>query len=263
MTDAFPRGRFVWYELMTSDPSAARSFYTQLTGWSAKDGGVADQPYTEWVNGETPVGGVMQLPDEATRQGAPPHWLAYVAVPSVDETLQQAEGLRAKKLMGPMDIPNVGRIAVIQDPHGAVFAIYTPAGEVPGPGGAPAVGDFSWHELTTADHAAAFDFYTALFGWVKTQAMDMGPGGTYQMFGRLAGESIGGMFNKPADQPGPPASWLLYIRVDDVRAKIEQVNQLGGQVLNGPQEVPGGDLVAQCVDPQGAAFALHSTKPAG
>ena len=80
MTDTFPRGRFIWYELMTSDPSAAQSFYTQLIGWTTKDGEIADQPYTEWMNGETPVGGVMQLPDEAKQQGAPPHWLAYGGV---------------------------------------------------------------------------------------------------------------------------------------------------------------------------------------
>ena len=261
MTDAFPRGRFVWYELMTSDPSAAQSFYTQLTGWTTKAGDVAGQPYTEWVNGETHIGGVMQLPGEAEQQGAPPHWLGYVAVPSVDETLQQAEGLGAKKLVGPMDIPTVGRIAVLQDPQGAVFAVYTPAGDVPGHDGVPAVGEFSWHELTTTDHGAAFDFYSALYGWVKTEAMDMGPGGTYQMYGRIPGRSIGGISNKPADQPGPPASWLYYVTVPDVHAKVEQVKQLGGQVLNGPMEVPGGDFVAQCMDPQGAAFAIHSLRP--
>ena len=61
--------------------------------------------------------------------------------------------------------------------------------------------------------------------------------------------------------PGPPAYWLYYVTVPDVREKIDQVKQLGGQVVNGPQEVPGGDIVAQCVDPQGAAFALHSLKP--
>jgi predicted enzyme related to lactoylglutathione lyase len=214
------------------------------------------------MNGETQVGGVMQLPDEAKQQGAPPHWLAYVAVPSVDDTLRQAERLGAKKLVGPMDIPTVGRIAVLQDPQGAVFAVYTPSGDAPGHDGVPAVGEFSWHELATSDYAAAFEFYTALYGWVKTEAMDMGPGGgTYQMFGRIPGRSIGGMSNKPADQPGPPASWLYYVTVPDVHAKVEQVKQLGGQVLNGPMEVPGGDFVAQCMDPQGAAFAIHSLKP--
>ena len=261
MTDACPRGRFVWYELATSDPVAAQRFYTQLIGWTTKEGTAGDQPYTEWVNGETHIGGVMQLPDEAEQQGAPPHWLGYVAVPSVDETLQQAEGLGAKKLVGPMDIPTVGRIAVLLDPQGAALAVYTPEGEAPGHDGVPAVGEFSWHELSTSDYLAAFDFYSALFGWVKGEAAEMGPGNIYQMFGQVEGQSIGGMFNKPADQPGPPAAWLYYVTVPDVHTKINQVKQLGGQVLNGPMEVPGGDFVAQCMDPQGAAFAIHSLKP--
>lgn len=262
MTNTFPRGRFVWYELMTTDPTAAETFYTQLTGWTTKKGDIADQRYTEWVNGETALGGLMQLPDEAKEQGAPPHWLAYVAVPSVEETLQQAQGLGAKKLMGPMEIPTVGRIAVIQDPQGAVIAVYTPVGEVPGHDGEAAIGEFSWNELAASDYAAAFDFYSALFGWVKGEAMDMGPGGTYLMYGRVSDQALGGMFNKPPDQPGPPAVWLCYVTVADARAKAEQVKQLGGRVLNGPMEVPGGDVVAQCMDPQGAAFALHSKKPA-
>ena len=125
MTDACPRGRFVWYELATSDPVAAQRFYTQLIGWTTKEGTAGDQPYTERVNGETHIGGVMQLADEAKKAGAPPHWLAYVAVPSVDETLRQAEGLGAKKRVGPMDIPTVGRFAVIQDPQGAAFALHS------------------------------------------------------------------------------------------------------------------------------------------
>ncbi len=261
MTD-FPLGRFVWYELMTSDPEAARSFYTQLTGWTTKAGEVGDQPYTEWLNGDRSIGGLMRLPDEAKQQGAPPHWLAYVAVPSVDDTSSQAEALGAKTLVGPMDIPTVGRIAVLQDPQGAVFAVYTPSGDLPGHDGPPGVGEFSWHELATSDYASAFEFYSALFGWVKMDAADMGPGGIYQMYGCVPGQALGGMFNKPANQPGPPASWLFYVTVDDVRVSAERVVQLGGQVLNGPMEVPDGDIVAQCMDPQGAAFALHMVKPA-
>ena len=160
-----------------------------------------------------------------------------------------------------MDIPTVGRFAVIQDPQSAVLALYTPADDASGHDGQPAIGEFSWHELSTSDYAAAFDFYSALFGWVKTETMDMGPGGIYQMYGCVPGQALGGMFNKPADQPGPPASWLYYVTVLDVHAKVEQVKQLGGQVLNGPMDVPGGDIVAQCMDPQGAAFALHARKP--
>ena len=149
----------------------------------------------------------------------------------------------------------------VQDPQGAVLALYTPAGEAPGHDGETGIGEFSWHELATTDHAAAFDFYSALFEWTVVEAMDMGPGGMYQMYGRLSGQSLGGMFNKPAGTPGPPAFWLYYVTVPDVNAAVERVTQLGGQMLNGPMEVPGGDITAQCMDPQGAAFALHTKKP--
>ncbi len=84
----------------------------------------------------------------------------------------------------------------------------------------------------------------------------MGPGGIYQIYGHK-GAPLGGMFNKPDEMPGPPM-WLYYVSVDDVNQSVEKVTALGGQVLNGPMEVPGGDLIAQCVDPQGALFALHS-----
>jgi predicted enzyme related to lactoylglutathione lyase len=86
--------------------------------------------------------------------------------------------------------------------------------------------------------------------------MDMGPGGIYQIYGQ-GGAPLGGMFNKPDEMPGPPM-WLYYVSVDDVNIAVERVVELGGQVLNGPMEVPDGDLIAQCVDPQGALFALHS-----
>jgi predicted enzyme related to lactoylglutathione lyase len=116
--------------------------------------------------------------------------------------------------------------------------------------------EFSWHELATTDHSAAFEFYQALFGWNKTESMDMGPMGIYQMYGR--GEmTLGGMFNKSEDMPGPSA-WLLYIEVEDVDHTARKVQELGGKILNGPMEVPGGGRIAQCMDPQGAAFAIHS-----
>jgi predicted enzyme related to lactoylglutathione lyase len=118
------------------------------------------------------------------------------------------------------------------------------------------VGEISWHELTTTDHAKAYDFYQKLFGWEKTSAMDMWEMGEYQMYGR-GEETLGGMWTKPADLPMPP-NWLYYIRVANVDDAAERIKTLGGQVLNGPMDVPGGDRIAQCMDPQGAAFAVHS-----
>ncbi len=176
--------------------------------------------------------------------------------PDTDATAKQARALGGQVLSPPMDIPTVGRWAVLSDPQGAMFAAFTSVGDAPGHDGAPGPGEFSWHELATTDADAAFDFYQQLFGWEKTDAMDMGPDGMYQMYGRN-GLTVGGMFRKPAQMPGPP-SWLHYALVDDVHARVETVKQLNGQVLNGPMEVPGGDWIAQLMDPQGAMFAIHS-----
>jgi predicted enzyme related to lactoylglutathione lyase len=149
----------------------------------------------------------------------------------------------------------VGRFAVMSDPQGAVFAIFTPAGQAPGHEGAPELGEFSWHELATTEPPAAFRFYEKLFGWEKTTAMEMGELGTYQMYGR-AGVELGGIFPKPPQMPGPPA-WLHYIMVDDADKAAEITTASGGTVVNGPMDVPGGDRIAQLMDPHGAFFALH------
>ena len=258
MSPEIPRGRFVWYELMTGDPDAAQTFYTKLTGWKAQAWDGAPTSYTMWMNGDTPVGGLMQLPDEVKQQGAPPHWIAYAATPDVDATTARATEAGGRLLYGPTDIPTVGRVATLADRQGAVFALHTAAGAAPGHDGPWQIGEFSWHELATTDPEAAVDFYTGLLGWVKTDAMDMGPAGLYQMFGRSKERSMGGIFKKPPEMPGPSA-WLVYVRVDNVDERVDVVKTLGGQVLNGPMDVPGGDRVAQCLDPQGAAFAIHST----
>ncbi len=209
-----------------------------------------------WTKAEVPLAGAMKLPDEAVAAGSPPHWLAYVGSADVDATVKQAKQLGAQVYVEPRDIPSVGRFAVLADPQGAIFAVFAPAGEHPDRASDPQPGEFSWHELATTNHEAAFDFYHKLFGWEKTDSMDMGEAGIYQMYGHK-GRTLGGIFNKTADMPGPPA-WLCYIKVPDVREAVERVKKMGGSILNGPMEVPGGDLIAQCMDPEGAAFALHS-----
>ncbi|MGH7572889.1 MAG: VOC family protein, partial [Gemmatimonadota bacterium] len=201
------------------------------------------------------IGGVMELPQEACDQGAPPHWTAYVAVDDVDATAKKAGKLGGKVVVEPRDIPDVGRFAILHDPQGASIAIYRSEQETP-PAGEPQVGQFSWHELATTDHEAALAFYSELFGWKKTDAVDMGEMGTYQMYNK-GDRMLGGMFNKSGDMPGPPA-WLYYTRVEDIDETVEKVRAKGGQVMNGPMEVPGGDRIAQCMDPQGAVFAVHA-----
>lgn len=253
------RGRFVWYELMTTDPEAAKKFYTDVVGWgTAPFEGAVGMEYTMWLKGKTPdtaIGGLMELPAEARQGGVPPHWLGYVAVPDVDAAAKRAEKLGGRIVHGPEDIPQVGRFAILADPQGAALAAFKGAQEMSHEDKDPDTGDVSWHELATTDHEAAFDFYSDLFGWKQQQAMDMGEAGVYQMYGR--GEKmLGGMYNKTDGQPGPPA-WLYYSVVDDLDGAVKKVKKNGGRIVVEPMEVSGGSRVAVGIDPQGAAFGLH------
>ncbi len=250
------RGKFIWYELLTTDVEAAKVYYSETIGWSTEAWEGGGSPYTMWIAEGGPIGGVMELPEEAKKMGAPPHWLAYVGTPDLDETVAKAKELGAEILV-TMDIPKVGRIGVMKDPQGAVIAAFTPEGDPPGHNGDSAHGAIAWRELATTDIDQAWSFYEAVFGWKKTKAMDMGEMGTYQMFGH-GDESTGGIFVKPPNIPAPP-HWLLYAKVPDVNQNAEAVKSRGGQVLNGPMEVPEGGLIAQCMDPQGAAFAIYSS----
>lgn len=244
-----PLGRFCWHETMTTDTGAARHFYSKIAGWGTgmwNDGG---KPYEMWMNGEMPVGGLMELP----APDVPPCWLAYLSTPDLDATLAQVRA-HGGSVLNEIAMPEVGRFAVISDPQGGVVATIEPEGETPGHDGPPALGEFSWHELTTSDPDAALAFYSEVFGWQAMSRMDMDEAGLYRMFGRGA-HPLGGIYNAP---PEMPTAWLVYVHVPDVNAAVEKVTELGGQVLNGPVEVPGGDFIAQCLDPQGIAFAVHA-----
>jgi uncharacterized protein len=251
-------GRPLWYELMTTDMKAAESFYGKVVGWKPSPFDGAGQPYTMFNrSGDVPVGGVLTKPDDVP---APPFWAMYVGVPKLEEAADHITRLGGKAHTEVITVPNVGRMQMMADPQGAAFYIYEPASTEHRPETAPEVGEASWHELMTTDWQAAMKFYEQVFGWHPSQAMDMGPGmGTYQMFDRPHG-MIGGMMNKPAEMANVPPNWQIYFRVPDVHAAAERVKANGGQIVNGPMEVPGGDWVANAMDPQGAAFGLHSPK---
>lgn len=259
MPNTFPLGRFLWYELMTTAPDAAISFYKKIAGWGLLPWD-QDPSYRMFTAGGTPVAAVMDLPAAAKQMGAPPHWMFYAAVPDTDATVRQAQALGARAYVEAMDIPSVGRLAVLADPQGASFAVLQPADDPSGHDGPRKPGEFSWHELATTDPVSAWGFYRALFRWEDATAMDMGPAGTYQMFGR-AGLSLGGIYRKPPEMEAPP-HWLCYVMVPSADRAAREVTRLGGRVLNGPMDVPGGNRIAQCLDPQGAAFAVHAVAPA-
>ncbi len=263
MTKDDNRGRFVWYELLTTDPGAAEDFYTAVVGWKTAPFEGAGMPYTMWLKGETPdtaIGGLMELPADARAGGVPPHWIGYVAVPDVDAAAARAKKLGGQLLVGPMDIPNVGRFVIVKDPQGAVISPFRGNQEMNPDDPDPEPGDVSWRELATTDLEGALAFYSDLFGWEKQETLDMGEAGTYQMYGR-SGRMLGGMYNKTPEQPFPP-NWLYYFRVADLDKVVAKVREKGGTIVVEPMEVPGGSRIAVGLDPQGGAFGLHQRAPA-
>jgi predicted enzyme related to lactoylglutathione lyase len=252
-------GRPLWYELMTTDMKAAEAFYRDVVGWKTAPFEGAGQPYTMFTrtaDTSTSVGGVMTKPAEVE---APPFWAMYIGVPSLDEAVAEIKKHGGRSHTDVIEIPGVGRMQLMQDPQGAVFYIMEPSSSEQRPETEPEIGQASWHELMTTDWRAAMKFYEAVFHWQPTEQMDMGEMGTYQMFNRPSG-MIGGMMNKPPQMADVPPNWQIYFRVPDVHAAAERLKARGGKILNGPMEVPGGDWVVNAMDPQGAAFGLHSKK---
>jgi predicted enzyme related to lactoylglutathione lyase len=249
MADNTGRGRFVWHELMTPDTSGAHAFYAKVVGWKTQ-AFEHDPSYQMFAAGSGPIGGSV------AQASGTPHWLHYVGTPDIEATVQAAKGRGASVTKEITPIPNGGKYAVLTDPQGAAIAVYQSSSDA-GKESPPKRGEFSWHELATSDWRAAIDFYSAVFGWEKMAEHDMGPEmGKYVLFGSN-GVQRGGMFNKPAQMPGGPG-WLGYIRVKDVNDTVKKAKGARATLINGPMEVPGGDWIAQFVDPYGAMFAVHT-----
>lgn len=244
-------GSLVWYELLTTDPKAARAFYTEVIGWKTQ---AWENDYTMWVGSQGPLGGAAQLPALAKQMGAPPYWNANVQVADVDKTVARVRGLGGRVYVEPTDIPKIGRLAVISDPQGASIAIVKPI-DAMATHDSSKHGEFCWSELITTDQNAAFAFYSEIFGWERLLDHDMGPMGIYLIYGRN-GQQLGGIFNKPKELPMAPG-FLHYVQVDDLDAALTRAKNMGATVLHGPMEVPGGARIVKLTDPQGAAFALH------
>jgi predicted enzyme related to lactoylglutathione lyase len=247
-------GRFAWYELMTTDVAAARTFYAQVVGWQAEDASIADLTYTFLRAERTPLGGLMELPEEARRMGATPRWMGYI-VTDVDATADRIKRLGGAIYVGPTN-SNIGRIAVVADPQGAMFGLIDRLQPGQQPAELDGAGQVGWHELLAGDWAKAFAFYRELFGWQKADT-ELGPTDTYQLFS-TAGQTIGGIFTKRPAERVP--YWLYYFNVGDLDAALERVTGAGGKIFEGPIEVPGGEWIVRCIDPQGAIFALEGKR---
>jgi uncharacterized protein len=236
-------GRFVWHDHISNDADKARDFYSQLLGWTAEvwKPGEMDYPMIT-VNGE------MHGGFGPAQGGAPSHWLGHIGVDDVDEAVSRAEAAGGSILAAPMDIPEVGRMAVLRDPQGAVFSVFSSASE----DWNPAEGVFVWDELHTTDVDGAKAFYGEVVGW-SANDQDMGEGFTYTIF-ESGGEQRAGCMT--IRQPDMPPNWLTYLGTDDVDAKCKRAEELGAQKMVDPMDIPGIGRFAALVDPTGAAFAL-------
>jgi hypothetical protein len=237
-------GTFSWADLSTSDPDAAKAFYTGLFGWETEDNPVpGDGVYTMASKGGKAVSAMSALQQE----GQPPAWNSYVTVDSADAAADAVTRNGGTVAMEAFDVMEVGRMAVVQDPTGAFLSLWEPRTSI----GAERVnepGALTLNQLNTSDAARAQDFYGGVFGWRFEQVAE----GDQPYWGIYNGDRLnGGMMQQQ------PAAWLVYFGSDSVDDDAGRVRKLGGQVIVPPMPVPGGRiLVAQ--DPQGAVFGLLS-----
>ncbi|MGI8897264.1 MAG: VOC family protein [Pyrinomonadaceae bacterium] len=252
-TPVYAPGTFCWVELGTTDGEAAKKSYTELFGWSFTDSPMGPgMVYTMFKLDGKDVGALYKMPEEMTSQGIPPNWLSYVSVKSADESTDKAKSLGATLMKERFDVMDVGRMSVIQDPTGAVFAIWQ-AGTHQGAGIYNVPNSFCWNELGTKDTVKAGQFYTGLFGWGKN-VQQMGPM-TYTSF--MNGDRpAGGMYEPPPEMGDVPPHWLVYFAVDDTDAMVKKAGDLGATTIAPAMDIPGTGRFAIIQDPQGAVFGI-------
>jgi len=243
-----------WIDLQTNDQDAAKKFYGELFGWSYDDNPIdetGDVVYSMAMLKGHQVGAIAPLGDQADA-GVPPHWNSYVSVADVDATAAKVAPAGGTVVAPPFDVMDAGRMAVVQDPTGAVILLWQAKQNI----GATLVnepGTFSWSELITPDVPKAAEFYEAVLGWgAETHTEGM----TYTEF-KLGGESIAGAMNPP--MPGIPPLWGIYFATDDTDATVEKAKALGGTVFAGPMDIEPGRFAA-LADPQGAMFNVIKMK---
>lgn len=245
-------GTFCWPELGTSDANAAKKFYTSLFGWTVNDMPLPDGTYTLFRLKDQDVAACYTL--GAQMQGVPPHWGSYVSVEDVAKSAKRAAELGGKVIVEPMDVMDLGRMAVLQDPTGAMFNLWQATKHI-GVGILGEPGALCWTELMTGDTVKAASFYQSLIGW-KSNATPMPGAGMYTVFQRADGVNAAGMMAITADMKGVPPNWTPYFQSADIDATVTKVTSLGGTVIVPATPVPTVGRFAVFADPQGAVFAV-------
>lgn len=253
------QGSWIWYELMTPDVAGSKAFYEAVVRWSVTPGSpeTGDYGFIKAADGAI-IGGVVELSDDVTSRKARPRWIGYIGVNDVDASLAAITAAGGRCLLPARDVPIAGRVAMVADPGGAPFYIMAPT---PPPGGGESTsftaeinhGHCGWNELLAGDAGREVAFYTGLFGWSLPEPMDMGPMGKYQ-FVAHDGVGIGAIMPVLPQTPAP--TWNHYFWVPAIATAKTAIETNGGQVINGPMQVPDANWIVQGIDPQGAMFSL-------
>lgn len=251
---------FCWVELASKNAQAAQKFYGKLFDWSFQEMTFPGGSYFTAKVKDDSAAGLFTMPPEMSAMNIPPHWASYVLVDNCDESVKKAVSLGAKVLKDSFDVMDAGRMAVLQDPCGAVISLWQKGKVV----GASATGDeqggFCWQELIVPEPKKALDFYTALFGWAyETHNFD---DTTYHSLKNSKGEPFGGIMATPKGMPIPP-HWGVYFTVNSLKDGMDYVKANGGQIFVGPQDVHGMGKFAICQDPEGAVFAIFEFTHSG
>jgi predicted enzyme related to lactoylglutathione lyase len=255
--ESYAPGTFCWADLGSPAAAAAKRFYTSLFGWTAEDRPMGPDAAYTMLNLEGRAVAALYQQDPA-QPGAPPHWLSYISVGHVNDVARRAKELGGTVLLDPFDVLDVGRMAMVQDPTGAVVALWEPRGHA-GAGIAGEPGSICWNELATTDVARAGAFYESLLGWgAETRPM----GATsYTMFAHEGAPRGGMMAIAPEWGPVSP-NWRVYFAVSDCEGQTALAQSLGGSVRVPPTDAPGVGRFSVLADPQGAVFAVIELLPA-
>jgi uncharacterized protein len=254
-------GSFCWFELATTDQRAAKAFYSSLFGWTSTDGpGGPGGDYTVFALGDRTAAAAYTMRDEMRARGVPPNWTVYIAVDDADRAAARAASLGGTVVVPPLDVMDAGRMAVLQDPQGAAFAVWQ-AGKHGGVGTKGEVHSVSWADLQTRDQPGASAFYSALFGWRMVEGQSMAPAQPGDYYHIVNGEAfIGGVPPPGHGDPHAPPHWLIYVEVADCRAATARAVSLGARAYVDTLQIGKEGSISVLADPQGAVFALHQTR---
>lgn len=248
--DVAPLGAPCWIDLFSSDTDKARQFYGELFGWTAEDTGPEYGGYINFSKDGALVAGCMHNDGTA---GTPDGWNTYLAVADAKETVESASDHGATVYMQPMQVMDLGSMAMVADPGGAAIGIWQP-GLHKGFGVIAEAGAPGWFELHTRNYDTVLPFYRDVFGW-ETRTMSDTPDFRYTTLGE-GDDSLAGVMDATAFLPeGAPAYWAVYIAVDDTDAAVVKTTELGGSVVAPAENTPYG-RISTITDPTGANLRL-------